>query len=121
VTVYVDDMRASYGRMVMCHMVADTEEELHAMASQIGVALRWYQGDHYDICLAKRDLAVRLGAVEVTMRQIGCMSMRRRATGQLGAPEEALAWLRSVMIEAPRRHGKAALNHLVEGHADSNA
>lgn len=27
-TVYVDDMQADYRRMKMCHMVADTDEEL---------------------------------------------------------------------------------------------
>lgn len=85
-TVYVDDMRARFGRLVMCHMIADTEDELHAMASRIGIRRRWYQGDHYDICLAKRALAVQHGAVEVTMRQIGCMAMRRRTTGRLGSP-----------------------------------
>lgn len=68
-TVYVDNMRAPYGRMVMCHMVADTHEELHAMASRIGVARRWFQGDHYDICLSKRAKAVELGAVEIDMRE----------------------------------------------------
>ena len=69
-TVYVDNMRAPYGRMVMCHMIADTEAELHAMADRISVARRWYQGDHYDICLAKRALAVNHGAREVTQRQL---------------------------------------------------
>ena len=52
-SVYVDNMRAPYRRMIMCHMIADTEAELHAMADSIGVARKWYQGDHYDICLAK--------------------------------------------------------------------
>ncbi|ADE12192.1 DUF4031 domain-containing protein [Sideroxydans lithotrophicus] len=78
-TVYVDDMRAPYGRMIMCHMIADTAEELHAMADKIGVARRWYQGDHYDICRAKRAQAVQLGAKEVSSREIvGIRKQNRR-------------------------------------------
>ena len=69
-TCYVDNMRAPYGRMVMCHMIADTERELHRMAASIGVARKWYQGDHYDICLAKRALAVKSGAVELTRKEL---------------------------------------------------
>ncbi len=70
-SVYVDDMRAHYGRMVMCHMTADSTAELLGMADKIGVARKWLQhpGDkheHIDICLAKRALAVRCGAVETT-------------------------------------------------------
>lgn len=97
-SVYVDDMRARYGRMVMCHMIADTDEELHAMAAKIGVARRWWQAppehdSHYDIALSKRALAVAAGAVEITWRQTGAMCFRRRATGQLGAPEDAIEWM----------------------------
>ena len=77
-TVYVDDMRAPYRRMIMCHMIADTEDELHDMADRIGVARRWYQGDHYDICLSKRALAVRFGAREITMRELARIVARRR-------------------------------------------
>lgn len=88
-TVYVDDMRASYRRMIMCHMIGDTEAELHAMAARIGVARRWYQGDHYDICLAKRALAVEYGAREITWRQCGMMVANRKRTGSLGDPETA--------------------------------
>lgn len=68
-SVYVDDYRAPYGRMVMCHMIADSQDELHAMADRIGVDRRWYQGDHYDVCLAKRALAVAAGAEEITARE----------------------------------------------------
>lgn len=68
-SVYVDDMRASYGRMKMCHMLADSAEELHAMADRIGVARRWFQGNHYDVCLSKRALAVAAGAIEITQRE----------------------------------------------------
>ena len=90
-TVYVDDMRAAFGRMKMCHMIGDTEAELHAMADRIGVARRWYQRDHYDIALSKRALAVAAGAREITMRQCGAMACLRRWTGQpLPKPEDAI-------------------------------
>lgn len=95
-TVYVDDMRARFGRMVMCHMIADTDEELHAMADQLGIARRWHQAppkassSHYDIALSKRALAVQFGAVEITWRQTAGMCRRRRLTGSLGRPGDAL-------------------------------
>jgi len=98
-TVYVDDMRAAYGRMIMCHMLADSDEELHSMAARIGVARRWWQspqktsGSHYDIALSKRTLAVGHGAVEITWRQASAMNARRKAEGALGSPEDALPWL----------------------------
>ena len=98
-TVYVDNMKAPYGRMTMCHMLADSDAELHAMAQRIGVARKWWQspectsGSHYDICLSKRALAVTAGAVEITLRQAAAMNARRRATGALGAPVDALEWL----------------------------
>lgn len=97
--VYVDSMRAQFGRMIMCHMIADTESELHEMAAKIGVRRKWYQGDHYDICLAKRAVAVAAGAVEITLRQCGVMVMRRRATGLLGSPDGALEWFKTRELE----------------------
>ncbi len=52
----------------MCHMIADTLEELHAMADKIGVDRKHFQTDtnnkHYDICKSKRALAVKAGAIE---------------------------------------------------------
>lgn len=91
-TVYVDNMRARYGRMVMCHMIGDDEQELHVMAERIGIARRWYQGDHYDICLSKKALAVAAGAVEITLRECAAMNVRRRVTGELGSPCDAESW-----------------------------
>lgn len=79
-TVYVDNMEAPFGRYVMCHMWADTREELFAMCDRIGVQRKWFQrpaGDapfgmdasweHFDIAKSKRALAVQNGAVEVSM------------------------------------------------------
>ena len=76
--VYVDDMKAAFGNMIMCHMWADTDDELLAMADRIGVQRKWIQGHptlsfgkhrnaswvHFDIALSKRALAVRAGAIE---------------------------------------------------------
>lgn len=92
--VYVDNMRAKFGRMIMCHMIADGDEELRSMAEKISVEQRWHQGDHFDICLEKRALAVAAGAVEISMRQCGAMTIRRRATGALGPPATAMDWVR---------------------------
>lgn len=90
-TVYVDYMRAAFGRMMMCHMIADTEDELLAMADRIGVARRWHQHagtyrSHFDIALSKRALAVAAGAKEVTTMDIGRMLRKRRLETATCAP-----------------------------------
>lgn len=68
------------------HMQADTLEELHAMADRLGLKRSWFQSkpgkpwhDHYDLTRAKRDLAIRLGAVAVTWRE----AARRNRTVRL--------------------------------------
>lgn len=73
--VYVDTMRATFRRMVMCHMIADSKEELLDMADKIGVQRKWIQcpgtpREHFDICLSKRKLAVENGAQEISMREL---------------------------------------------------
>lgn len=71
--VYVDPAVWPFGRMIMCHMIADTHAELIDMARRIGVASRWIQhaGDvrreHFDICKSKRVKAVAFGAIEIEM------------------------------------------------------
>ena len=73
-SVYVDESLWPFGRMMMCHMFADTESELDAMADKIGVARKWKQNApkgfmHYDICKSKRVKAVVNGAVELTLKE----------------------------------------------------
>jgi hypothetical protein len=76
-TVYVDDVRHGFGRMIMCHLWADTEEELLEMVDKIGVQRKWIQGHptlsfgkhrnaswvHFDISLGRKKKALELGAV----------------------------------------------------------
>jgi hypothetical protein len=69
-SVYVDSPIWPYRGMLMCQ-VADTPEELHAMADRIGMQRKWFQSfvkakrPHYDISEPKRKLAVLFGAIEV--------------------------------------------------------
>lgn len=73
-SVYVDASIWRFGRLVCCHMIADTADELHAMADRIGVERRWFQDTtkasfpHYDIAKSKRALAVAAGAIECDRR-----------------------------------------------------
>ena len=60
-----------------CHMVSDTsEEELHEFAQKIGLKREWAQlrpeasAAHYDLTPTKRELAILLGAVEVSSKEL---------------------------------------------------
>lgn len=80
-SVFVDNARNPFvpprgRRMIMCHMLADTEAELHAMAAAIGARREWFQGDHYDLSVSRKDDAIRRGAIEITMRE--AVRVRRR-------------------------------------------
>lgn len=73
VAVYVDPLREHpplNGWTTWCHMIGDTEEELHAMAARLGMRREWYQGDHYDLRPDGRALALALGAQEMPMREM---------------------------------------------------
>lgn len=82
-SVYVDTMKAPFGRMIMCHMIADSTEELIAMAKRIGVAPKWIQqrgqyGEHFDVCLSAKKKAIARGAKEITWRELGMMLQARK-------------------------------------------
>ncbi|MBR8507411.1 DUF4031 domain-containing protein [Burkholderia cenocepacia] len=113
-TVYVDDMYRSpvgrFGRMKMSHLIADTTDEL-AMAREIGVKPKWIQhpgtrDEHFDIAISKRAAAIAAGAIPITYRQCGAMNKRRRVTGALGSPGDAVEGLEQFV--AARREARTA-------------
>lgn len=74
-TVYVDNARIPYGRMVMCHMIASNTDELFEMADRLRIARKWVQfhgqrKEHFDISAGCRRMAVKMGAKEVTSREL---------------------------------------------------
>lgn len=81
--VYVDNYNCQFGRMVMCHMIADSTEELLAMADKIGVQRKWLQKqgtthEHFDIALSKKAAALENGAIEITSRELGLKLIEKR-------------------------------------------
>lgn len=86
--IYVDNFYEAtgrnFGRMKMCHMIADSTQELLEMCDKIGVQRKWIQEagtprEHFDICLSKRKLAIKFGAKEINMRELAKMTSERNA------------------------------------------
>lgn len=84
---YVDTVR-SYPRAGLrfteyCHLLADTRDELHAMADAVGMPRRAFQDHpwrwHYDLPRLLRAHAVELGAREITMHDVGALLKRRKS------------------------------------------
>lgn len=74
-----------------CHLIADTPDELHEMASAIGLRVEWHQTsgnraalNHYDLTPGKRALALRRGVQEITHEQF-----RRMFASRVGAEAKA--------------------------------
>jgi hypothetical protein len=84
-SVYVDELR-DYGWRLgpSCHLIADTEDELHAFAARVGMKRSWFQNKslapHYDLVASRRAAAVRLGAIELERRAF--VNVMRRITGR---------------------------------------
>ena len=93
---YVDQPIFPFGRMMMCHLWADSLDELLAMVDRIGVARKWIQGHptlsfgkhreaswvHFDIAKAKRALAIQAGAIETD--RYGASYFNARRHGRMG-------------------------------------
>ncbi len=75
--VYIDDLAVLLRGRRMCHMAADSLEELHAMAEKVGIGREWFHdGDtpinkrlrlhsHYDVNLRESKLVIEQGAIVV--------------------------------------------------------
>jgi len=104
VAVYVDDIGipAKVGALSgrWSHLIADDQAELHAFAARLGLRREWFQDPtvngkfkaapgsraaenwHYDVTASKRRLALELGAVAVSWRDLPAVidaRIRRRA------------------------------------------
>lgn len=80
--VHVDDARIPFRGRLMCHMVADTLPELHALAARIGMPRRAFQPvsfPHYDLDQPRREAALAAGARPIGRRELALLMRRLRA------------------------------------------
>lgn len=95
--VYVDDRDYEWGDIVLSVMVADELAELRNAADRVGIP-RFYEWHWpfplYVVAQSKRALilSARL-ARRCTAEQLDAMVIRRRLTGCLGEPGDALSWV----------------------------
>lgn len=87
--VYVDEPWLRRGRR-WAHLMADTLDELHAMAARLALPPRAYQhkasGAHYDVTEALRLRAIACGAIALSRRgnraQLHAVIARAREQGR---------------------------------------
>ena len=69
-SVYVDDAVHAWRGQRWAHLMADTLDELHAMAQRLGIPRRAFQnktsGAHYDVTTELREQAIALGAIGIS-------------------------------------------------------
>lgn len=83
-SVFVDRLQyypspSATGRRLWCHLWADSEDELHAFATRLGLRQSWFQPHrllpHYDLTAGKRRRALSLGATEASVRVAVALAM----------------------------------------------
>ena len=90
-SVYVDDMllqasvtnRDHVVRGRWSHLMADESAELRSFASRLGLHRSWIQKagtplEHFDVTAGKRDLAIALGAVQISYGEGGHLTLAKR-------------------------------------------
>ncbi|MES2321203.1 MAG: DUF4031 domain-containing protein [Pseudomonadota bacterium] len=72
--IYVDAPVWKWRGRQWCHLLADSLDELHAFAGELGLREEWFQKKarfpHYDITESVRKKALEMGAIEANNRTI---------------------------------------------------
>ena len=88
--VYVDNLvDYSWRHGPSCHLIADSLDELMNFALEMGMRAEWFQprsSPHFDLTVVGRDVAVRLGAIELTNRDFVAKLRELRQRRLAGEP-----------------------------------
>lgn len=89
-TILVDEARWPWRGTKWCHLVTDHDlGELHAFAAKLGARRVGFQGDHYDIDIDTREVAIALGAMPCQSREL---IRRMRSAGLRLRPSAFTKW-----------------------------
>ncbi|MDW3176647.1 MAG: DUF4031 domain-containing protein [Acidimicrobiia bacterium] len=88
--ILVDQARWPWRGTTWCHLVSDSHlDELHDFAGVLGCRRVSFQGDHYDIDIDTRRIAVEIGAIECDSREL---VRRLKAAGLRLRPSGYVKW-----------------------------
>jgi hypothetical protein len=86
VATYVDEAIWEWRGRRWCHLTADSPEELHDLAAQLGLVRQWFQSkpgrpwsDHYDLPEDIRIQAIACGAQALSTREMARRQARLRS------------------------------------------
>lgn len=97
-TILVDQARWPWRGTTWCHLVTDSDlDELHEFAGALGCRRVGFQGDHYDIDIDTRRIAVQHGALECDSREL---VRRLKAAGLRLRPSAYVKWELDYRIDA---------------------
>lgn len=101
-TILVDQARWAWRDTTWCHLVTDDHlDELHAFAGELGCRRVGFQGDHYDIDIDMRRVAIANGAIECDSREL---VRRLKAAGLRMRPSAFAKWELDYRIDARIDH-----------------
>jgi hypothetical protein len=109
--VYVDPLRKTdrtdnWPFDSFCHLYADTDAELHKMASDLYLCKGWFQDKanfpHYDITAAKREAAIRLGAEQVKAKHAVVFRRLKKLDAEIAVNEDTLGTLNTIDEEVEK-------------------
>ena len=94
-SVYIDPMQPciqsrKWPYKQACHLIADSVEELHEFAAQVGLHRSWFQDHnipHYDLTTGMRYKAIRLGAVSINVKDFIKLTRKQRLRETSGQPD----------------------------------
>ncbi|MGI9606969.1 MAG: DUF4031 domain-containing protein [Acidimicrobiales bacterium] len=108
--ILVDQARWPWRGTTWCHLVSDEHlDELHEFAAGLGCRRIGFQGDHYDIDVVTRSLALELGAEACDSREL---VRRLRGAGLRLRPSAFEKWSLHARFDggfAVQRNGARAL------------